>query len=80
LRGAIRHGGTQGFSIIIGIIAAVFIGLVGAGLIAGMGHVLIEPNPLLITFPVAVSAAIVALGVTLVSPSPSTLGSLLLNP
>lgn len=63
LRGAIRHGGTQGFAAIMGLIAAVLIGLVGGGLIAGLGRSLSDPNPLLITLPVAISAAIIALGV-----------------
>jgi hypothetical protein len=63
LRGAIRHGGTHGFAVIIGIVASVLIGLIGGGLIASMGHVLSDPDPLLITLPVAIGAAIVALGV-----------------
>lgn len=63
LRGAIRHGGAQRVTVIIGMVAAVVAGLVAGTIIAVVGRTADDPDPLLVVAPVAMVFAIVALGI-----------------
>jgi ABC-2 type transport system permease protein len=63
LRGALRHGGAQRVTVLVGLVASVVIGLAGSAFVAFAARVVDDPAPFLIVFPVGLVVAVIALGV-----------------
>ncbi|NND74748.1 MAG: hypothetical protein HKN44_07035 [Ilumatobacter sp.] len=63
LRGALRSQGAQRWTVLIGIAAAVFVGITGAVSLAIAGHAAANRESLLVIAPTAIAGFVVAIGV-----------------
>ncbi len=63
LRGAIRHGGTQRVTVVVGMVASVVLGLAAGLIIAIVTRTADDPDPYLVVAPLAMVVAMVALGI-----------------
>jgi len=63
LFGSLRQGGAQRVAAIIGLVASIFVGVVGSVLIAVAARTVVDPRPGFVVVPVALVIAVIALGV-----------------
>ncbi len=62
LRGALRRGGSQAVTIVLGTAVSFVAGLVAGVAVAVAGHVADDPEPMLVVAPLATTVAVVAIG------------------